>query len=820
VWLTYEIVILNMVCTLTKVREGTVLMTHKPLFPLCLALTASIISFPLTEIFAAPLQSQQIVDPSSLTAEAELLMAEIPDWVEIAEIPTTQSEATRGLAASQAVHSDQYMLTEKGGIAYQRMVYRISDRSALEDYGTMSIEWEPSRSKAILHRFNIIRDGEVIDVVEQQGDFSLFRREANLSEGILNGQITASMQIEDLRVGDMIEFSYSIETSYAPMIGHYQNWHYFSGSVQADRLVQRIVWPKDKYANIIVGEKLPKMAVKKVGKYKVRGFRQDNVYWDDMPDDLLERYYRERAFEISTFEKWKDVSDAFIPSYEKAMVIGKDGPLRDYVENIRAQNLSQREITEKVLTMVQTDIRYVGNFQGLGNYTPAPAASVYASKFGDCKGKTILLVAILRELGIDATPSLVGADGNDGLEDSIPMPGWFDHVFARVRIDGETYWLDGTRLNDSNLSLLPPVFYDYTLPLEANSELTKLPETRYKRPQTTAKLVLDSRAGFDEPTKAKVIFTFQGDQAIAVGNVLEQKSEKELADQVSKSLAATKDKDFVADSLDYKVDMPNKIAVIEMSGTMKSNWGDADDFRKMLLDNMSVGKYFHKEREEEEYKEYKPTPLWANASYAKQEIEVFLPENSGQIDISGANFEKQLGPAIYTRKVEQDGNVIRGYASTNIARGSYLPIAAKIWDKRVDTLSEDKVYVTIFGDNAAAAKRIAGYDDSIEQASSLADSGEIQAAANILNPLLDGDPNNVKLLVARGRIGNSNSVRERDLLRALLIEPSNIDALRTMAEIYLEEDNISLGKAMLERIIKKDDDHEWAKEQLDIIKSK
>lgn len=800
-------------------------MKRKSLLQIRLALRASALclSFtiaPFAMAYTAPAPQQELVDPSSLTAEAQLIMAPIPDWVEIAEIPKKQSEATLGLAASQAVHSDQYMVTKDGGISYQRMVYRISDRSALEDYGTMSIEWEPSRSKAILHRFNIIRDGEVIDIVKKQGEFSLFRREANLSQGILDGQVTASMQIEDLRVGDLIEFAYSIDTSYAPMTGHYQDWHYFSGAIQADRLVQRISWPKDKYVNMIVGDKMPDMPVQTIGQYKVRGFAQDNVDWEAMPDGLLARYYRDKSFEISTFKDWGELAETFRPVYEKAMVIPESGPLRDYVESVRAQNLGQREIAEKILTMVQTDIRYVGNFQGLGNYTPASAASVWDSKFGDCKGKTILLIAILRELGIDATPSLVNIDGNDNLEGTIPMPGWFNHVFARVRINEDTYWLDGTRLHDNNLDLLPPVFYDYTLPLEQNSKLVTLTDKRYKQPQSITKVVIDNSAGFDEPAKTKTVFSFYGDAGIAFANALEEKSEQELSRQIDKIIKSSEEEDFVAESVDFAVDLPNKTASFTVIGKMVMNWGDAQDFRETLIEQLNIGQNFYSDRKEEDYKDYIDTPLWSDAGYSVSEVEVILPENSGQIEITGSSYEEKIGPVIYTRKVEREGNIVRGSLSTNIARGPYLPAAAKIWDKKTDDMFDDKVYIAVFGDNADAAQRFANYDSNIKEAEGLADSGQLLAATNILNPLINSDPNNVKLLIARGRLGQNAELQERDLLRALLLEPGNIDALRAIAEVYLAQDNISLGKAMLERIINKDKDHVWAKKQMEDIRSK
>ncbi len=791
-------------------------MAQKSLFPLRLALTASALSLPLTAIFAAPLQSEQIVDPSSLTAEAELLIAPIPDWVEVAEIPSEQTDATRGLAASTAVHSDQYMITQKGGIAYQRMVYRISDRSALEDYGTMSIEWEPSRSKATLHRFNIIRDGQIIDVVQKQGDFSLFRREPNLSEGILDGQVTASMQIQDLRVGDLIEFAFSIETSYAPMTGHYQNWHYFTGRNQADRMVQRVVWPKDRYLKVVKGEGLPDMPVQIKGKYKVQGFTQDAVDWEAMPEKLLGRYYRERAYEISTFRDWDEMAQAFRPVYEKAVKVPASGPLRDYIEQVRAKNLSPRQIVETVLAMVQTDIRYVGNFQGLGNYTPASAESVWASKFGDCKGKTILLTAILRELGLDATPSLVNTGGNDKLEDAIAMPGWFNHVFVRLRMDGKTYWLDGTRLGDNNLDLLPPVFYDYTLPLEADSDLVEITDNHYAQPQVTSDMIIDARAGFETDANVTMKIIYHGDSALSVIQGLEEKSEAERERAIQELLDKESEDDIAFKSLEFIVDKPKKQAGFLLTGEMKVDWGEASDFREFLLDEMTIGEDFFAERDDDDYKQ---ALLWANPSHVSINVELLLPEDSGQIEITGKEYDEKIGMAHYKRSLNLKDNVVTAYTSTNIERGSYLPIAAKIWDNKSDKLFDDKVYINIFG-SGTAAKRVANYDSNIERADTLAAGGDVKAAAGILNPLLASDPNNVKLLIARGRIGDDPALRERDLLRALLLQPRNMEALKAMAEVYLGQDNVSLGKTMLERMLAREEDNIWAKKQMEVVNGK
>ncbi len=79
---------------------------------------------------------------------------------------------------------------------------------------------------------------------------------------------------------------------------------------------------------------------------------------------------------------------------------------------------------------------------------PARADETWQRRFGDCKGKTVLLLALLKELGIQAEPALVSLGGGDGLDERLPSLGAFNHVIVRATIGGKVYWLDGTRTGD------------------------------------------------------------------------------------------------------------------------------------------------------------------------------------------------------------------------------------------------------------------------------------------------------------------------------------------------------------------------------------
>ena len=47
------------------------------------------------------------------------------------------------------------------------------------------------------------------------------------------------------------------------------------------------------------------------------------------------------------------------------------------------------------------------------------AATTWSRRYGDCKGKTALLIALLRGLGIEAEAALVSTDFGDGLDELI-----------------------------------------------------------------------------------------------------------------------------------------------------------------------------------------------------------------------------------------------------------------------------------------------------------------------------------------------------------------------------------------------------------------
>jgi hypothetical protein len=93
---------------------------------------------------------------------------------------------------------------------------------------------------------------------------------------------------------------------------------------------------------------------------------------------------------------------------------------------------------------VQKEVRYLGMEMGGGSHRPSSPELVMERRFGDCKDKALLLVALLRQLGIEAYPVLVDSDWNGKVDQHLPSPDAFDHAVTLIVMNNQSYVIDAT----------------------------------------------------------------------------------------------------------------------------------------------------------------------------------------------------------------------------------------------------------------------------------------------------------------------------------------------------------------------------------------
>src|SRR3989449_355838 len=79
---------------------------------------------------------------------------------------------------------------------------------------------------------------------------------------------------------------------------------------------------------------------------------------------------------------------------------------------------------------VSQDFRYVSLSLGIGGYLPRLPAQVVETRYGDCKDKATLFIALARRMGLTAFPVLLSSTG--GADSTLPTAQQFNHMIAAV----------------------------------------------------------------------------------------------------------------------------------------------------------------------------------------------------------------------------------------------------------------------------------------------------------------------------------------------------------------------------------------------------
>ncbi|HEX3837943.1 MAG TPA: DUF3857 domain-containing transglutaminase family protein [Steroidobacteraceae bacterium] len=509
----------------------------------------------------------------------DIQYTEAPSWV--IPFPTPTDSPTPDGAPFRVVYSDnQIRLGPNGFEAYQAYRMKILKPDALSA-GNISVSWSPDAGDAKVHYLRIIRGTEVIDVLKTT-KFQVLQREGFLEQAALNGQLTATLQSPGLQVGDELEFAATVRTKDPTLGDHLFGFAQLPATGLPGAFRMRVVWPKTSNIHWRASPDVSGVTPTTVNGQVELLYELRDPHSAVIADGAPARVNVRRFLEVSDFDSWTDVSRRIWPLFDKAAVLARNSPVRAEITQIASAQSDPVKRMAAALKLVQDRIRYV--YVGLngGNLTPATADQTWERKFGDCKAKTALLLAVLRELGIRGEPVLVNSAGGDGINERLPTPGFFDHVVVRVNLENKVYWLDGTRLGDSTLE--PPLTLRWVLPLRpAGSDLESVPSKPPRSPDAILVLDVDSNKGFDQKAAIKVQEILRGDGARSAAFRIKAMSAED-ADKAVKAYWRQNDGWIEQDTSAWNYDEQQGLLVLILTGHGKVDWtGDDADGRSLNI---------------------------------------------------------------------------------------------------------------------------------------------------------------------------------------------------------------------------------------------
>lgn len=365
-----------------------------------------------------------------------------PAWI----APSATPELTPTPEGDQAYGYDYLLLDTQRRLATQELyahnVYRITSEGSVQAAARFSWDFDPSYETLTLHHLRVIRDGVVQERLKP-AIVQVIQQEKDLDRHLLNGDLTALVVLDDVRVGDVIDYAYS-RRGWNPVLGgRYAGSFTAAWSVPVRHQRERIVVPRDRtlfhQEHGHVGLALTQTAEDGATVLTWESRATTRIQEEKETPAWLDQYPWVQLTESGT---WRDVIDWARPLYAVPDPIpddvrAKSAELTRGLETDEARTLA-------LLQFVQHDIRYLGMELGAGSHRPNPPAVVLARRFGDCKDKSLLFCTLMRAAGLTAYPALLHTDYRDKLRDWLPTPYAFDHVIACVEDARGRHWVDPT----------------------------------------------------------------------------------------------------------------------------------------------------------------------------------------------------------------------------------------------------------------------------------------------------------------------------------------------------------------------------------------
>jgi transglutaminase-like putative cysteine protease len=435
-----------------------------------------------------------------------------PRWVDVLQIPSAGvSDARKERADLQELLHDRQERVRGARVeSYRHFAFRVTSAAGVESQSELSFEFDPSYETLTIHRIVIHRGAERIDAL-RTASLERLNVESDLERRIYDRRATIHAILSDVRIGDTVEYAYSIEGSHPALAGRYATFARFAEDVPIRRVRFRVLWPKSRKLYIGRQRTNAQPRVEEVGDDRIYTWDFEETRAIDEEDKLPDWYDPYPTVELSEFGSWNDVASWASLLYEPHARQGQE--VERHVAEWSKLPRSEARLGA-ALRFVQDEVRYLGVEVGAHSLEPNDAELILSRRFGDCKDKSILLVTLLKRLGIEADPALVHTAHRRFVKEFEPSPYAFDHVIVRVRLGGRDYWFDPTASFQRGPAehLLPPLYGSALVVRADTRQLSDIPAPRYEKP--TIIVHERFRVGAEaEPVRLTVSSLFRDDEA-------------------------------------------------------------------------------------------------------------------------------------------------------------------------------------------------------------------------------------------------------------------------------------------------------------------
>jgi len=383
-----------------------------------------------------------VLSVTQLVAAKGFTLKPVPTWVQTV-VPSVDpnSRPAQAGTSSTRILDDQQTRVGSSVERYYHYYQRVDNTAGLEDLSQLHFNFEPSYQQLSIHFVRILRSGTTIDALKPS-EIKLIQKEEDLDQQLYNGTSAAVIFVNDVRVGDVVEFAYTVTGENPVLGGRFTDTLYLADDEPIKERVLRVLFPAKRFLavrNYNTDLQPTRHTLGDDTEYLWHSKDVAGVNRDDSAPNWFNPYPR---ISLSEFQSWSDVVNWALPYYQNSQI--NNAELKAKVEEWKKSSESPEQRTVSALRFVQDEIRYLGIELGRYSHQPTAPEKVFTRRFGDCKDKSLLLSSILNSMGIEASPALVNTRARSALDSWQATPFAFDHVIVQTKMNGRTYWLDPT----------------------------------------------------------------------------------------------------------------------------------------------------------------------------------------------------------------------------------------------------------------------------------------------------------------------------------------------------------------------------------------
>lgn len=426
-------------------------------------------------LLATPLQKNESVHYS---------LGPIPSWIKPCDFSLEPIPAKPSQVNWQCLLID-IQTNKEAHTSYVHRAVKVLSQLGVEQNGKLSFNFNPDYQKAVVHMIRVYRDGCWSDRLESAHP-KLLQREERLDSNLYDGDLSLVYFLDDIRVGDIIEHSYSIEGENPFFSSHYCGLLPFQYMSSVEKISRRVLAdPSQPFFFKPIQTSLEPQ-ITDISPQLRAWIWEDQSTHPDTDDKNQPSWFDPRGrIQISQYKNWQEVAQKLLPLY----TLPDDyqaGLSPEMINLVKKWKKSTRDSTQRAslaVRFVQDEVRYQGFEDGMGAFKPSNPKIVFERRFGDCKDKSFLLHTFLKLMDIPSELLLVNSTAGSRLSEVLPSPFAFNHVVLKISIEGSDYYVDPTiTLQGGSLDDIHFPEFHWGLPLCNPAELIPLPKLIQKKP--------------------------------------------------------------------------------------------------------------------------------------------------------------------------------------------------------------------------------------------------------------------------------------------------------------------------------------------------